>query len=352
MQIYDPEKTYEWNYENAPQHRSSEIASDSEVEGVFNAPASFLGIPAASELGIAAGPLLNGRWVLQYAALGYGVLTYKTVRSRQRKCYPLPNLVPVGNNPVEPGSVREATGDMIGSWAISFGMPSTAPEVWAADIRWTRQQLPPDRVLNVSVVATPEADWSLEQVADDYARCAQLACESGADSVEGNFSCPNVGSVDGQLYQRAEAARLVAKRIRDAIGGKPLALKIGHVAECEDAKRLVGAVGEFVDGLSMVNCIAAHVRKSAHSARELPQLYFEGQSRGIGGAAILDQAVAQVELFAGLAEAGQLDIIGVGGASQPEDVVRFLNAGASAVHVATAAMTRPGLAEEYQRSRH
>ncbi|HBE72039.1 MAG TPA: hypothetical protein DDW52_28205 [Planctomycetaceae bacterium] len=346
MQTYDSAKSYLWNYENAPE--TSMPASDAPVD----LPARFLGVPTTSELGVAAGPLLNGRWVLHYAALGYGVLTYKTVRSKQRDCYPLPNLVPVGNAPVPPNSTLSSKAEMEGSWAISFGMPSFAPTDWTRDIHQTRQQLPPGRVLNVSVVATPQADWSLEQVAQDYALCARLAAESGADCIEANFSCPNVGSVDGQLYQRADDARYVAKQIREAIGDKPLALKIGHVSDAQDARRLVGAVEEFVDGLSMVNCIAARVRQTAGPPSESPLLHFDGQPRGIGGTAILDQALAQVELFAGLAEASQLDIIGVGGASRPEDVQRFLSAGAAAVHVATAAMTHPSLAEQYLRLRH
>ena len=41
----------------------------------------------------------------------------------------------------------------------------------------------------------------------DYAQCARWAVESGADCVEANFSCPNVATCDGQLYQDARQAR-------------------------------------------------------------------------------------------------------------------------------------------------
>ena len=44
----------------------------------------FCGIPVQSPLGIPAGPLLNSRWLLYYASLGFDVLTYKTVRSSAR----------------------------------------------------------------------------------------------------------------------------------------------------------------------------------------------------------------------------------------------------------------------------
>jgi hypothetical protein len=38
---------------------------------------TFCGLPVASPLGMPAGPLLNSRWILHYAALGFDVLTYK-----------------------------------------------------------------------------------------------------------------------------------------------------------------------------------------------------------------------------------------------------------------------------------
>ena len=56
----------------------------------------MLGQPTGVPIGIPACPLtMNARWVEYYAERGYNVLTYKTVRSTARACYPLPNLLPV-----------------------------------------------------------------------------------------------------------------------------------------------------------------------------------------------------------------------------------------------------------------
>lgn len=49
----------------------------------------FLGRSVRSRIGIAAGLLLNSRRVLPYAERGFDLLTYKTVRSAARPCYPL-----------------------------------------------------------------------------------------------------------------------------------------------------------------------------------------------------------------------------------------------------------------------
>src|SRR5262249_1358778 len=143
---------------------------------------SYCGLRVPSPLAIAAGPLLNGRWILYYAALGFDILTYKTVRSRARECYPLPNLQPVAPKPIgTSGNTLQTANEMQGSWAVSCGMPSMSPDVWRADVEWTKCHLSKEKLLSVSVVASPEPDWTIDQLADDFALCARWAVESGAD---------------------------------------------------------------------------------------------------------------------------------------------------------------------------
>ncbi len=330
---YDRLRSYEWNYENVPEPAALAMPP---VPGRWD----YCGRPVGSPLGIAAGPLLNGRWVLYYAALGFDVFTYKTVRSTARACYPLPNLQPVRTTAVggaaEPVPAADA---MAGSWAVSFGMPSRPPAVWRADVEATRRRLPPEKLLSVSVVASPEPGWTVEQLADDYARCARWAVDSGADCVEANFSCPNVDSPDGQLYQQPAQAGLVAERLREATGRVPLLIKIGHVADERLARGLVAALEPHVQALVMVNCIAARVRGPDG------QFLFDSQKRGIAGAAIRAACVEQVRLFGRiLRERGSpLRLVGVGGIASAEDVVDHLRAGAHAVQLATAAMLDPGV---------
>src|SRR5689334_4317517 len=93
---YNWRETYDWNFDHAP----DAVGVD---EPTVPASWSYGGLPVASPLGIAAGPLLNGKWILYYASLGFDVLTYKTVRSRARASYPLPNLQPVAASAVHGG---------------------------------------------------------------------------------------------------------------------------------------------------------------------------------------------------------------------------------------------------------
>ncbi len=327
---------YEWNYAYAPTAAVPPLP-EPPVEGSW----TFCGLPVASPLGISAGPLLNGRWVLHYAGLGFDVLTYKTVRSRSRPAYAAPNLVPVATGPLSTAAQTvRADSAMHGSWAISFGMPSREPATWQADVQWTREQLPRGKLLSVSVVATPSADWTLARVAADYAQCARWAVDSGADCVELNFSCPNVASCDGQLYQHAEQAAIVAHAVRDVIPRTPLLVKIGYLADRQLATALLTALGSVVDALSMTNCISAQVTDQGKPL-------FAGQPRGIGGAAIFAASVAQVRMFHELVGELQLPtrLIGVGGVDSTAAVRSYLAAGAEAVQLATAAMLDPRLGQ-------
>ena len=127
---YDRSQGYEWNYKNAPGPQDLPLA---EVPGKWQ----FCGLPVDSPLGIPAGPLLNGAWCLYYASLGFDIVTYKTVRSRSRECYDLPNLQPVRCTQLHGGeSELSAIERMEGSWAVSYGMPSREPESWREDIRY------------------------------------------------------------------------------------------------------------------------------------------------------------------------------------------------------------------------
>ena len=88
MERYDIRKDYAWNFDHSPEPILSDVPK---VDGEW----SYCGQQVDSPLGIAAGPLLNGRWLLYYASLGFDILTYKTVRSRESESYGLPNLQPV-----------------------------------------------------------------------------------------------------------------------------------------------------------------------------------------------------------------------------------------------------------------
>jgi dihydroorotate dehydrogenase len=297
-------------------------------------------LPVSSPIGIPAGPLLNSKWILYYAALGFDSLTYKTVRSSFRACYAPPNLLPVisetlaGDGATLTAAPHAAAFD---TWAISFGMPSKAPETWTADVERARRGLSPGKLLSVSVVASPEAGWTMRQVAEDFATCARWAAEAGAHVVEANLSCPNVCTREADLYLSADAAAEIASTIRARIGAMPLALKVGLFPGPDEAEALVRAVSPFADAVSATNSITARVRDEDN------QVLFGGLRRGIGGRSVAERCNREMAMLARIVgETGsKLRLIGVGGVSTAKEVLERIAAGAEHVHLATAPMIDP-----------
>lgn len=342
MTRYDLLQTYDWNYDHAP-------ARWPDVD-VPRLPGSwdYCGIPVASPLGMPAGPLLNSDWILYYSRLGFDVLTYKTVRSRYRKCYDLPNLSPVSAPQLTSGAseVSIAPPGPPRSWAISFGMPSKEPAQWRADIERTRRELLPQQVLAVSVVASPEPDWKLSGIVADFVQLAAWAKESGSHAVEANLSCPNVCSQEGQLYTSPQASAEISAAMHAALGDTPLVLKIGLFTGPEQASAFVDAVRPFCSALSTVNSVSATVRD------ETGNILFGGNSRGIGGECVRDRCQAEAAMLASIlrTSAPDLRLIGVGGVSNVHDLKQRLAVGAHHVQIATAAMLNPMLGIEIRQS--
>ena len=75
------------------------------------------------------------------------------------------------------------------------------------------------------------------------------------------------------------------------------------------------------------------------------------RARGICGDATREASLAQVKLFVEIVQERRLDmqLIGVGGASNGDHVIGYLDAGANAVHIASAAMVDPLVGIEIRR---
>lgn len=346
MQTYDIHETYAFNYERGP---AFEEPPPELPEGPMK---TFLGRPVRSRLGIAAGLLLNGKWVLGYAEWGFDILTYKTVRSRYRPCYDPPNWVFVeeGDDPTGPVYAVEQspTDPRQVTSAVCFGMPSMAPEVWRADVERTRKALGEGQILIVSVVASPGEGDTAESVALDFRRCAEWAVEAGADAVEANFSCPNVCSPEGSIYMDAALSGRVAREIRRGVGEVPLLIKAGYLPREGDLRALLRELDGAACGVTLVNGVTRPVLR-----RDGGPVFGEDYVRaGIVGRAIHEPSVDQVRRAKRLVEDDGLGLglVAVGGVGSMEDVEDFFMAGASAVLMGSAPMLHPPLAVECKRA--
>lgn len=348
---YDISKSWDYNYTHGP-------FFDGDYPPLpQNKNWSFLGHKLISQLGIAAGPLPNAKWLTTYAKLGYGSLIQKTVRSKEHHSHPNPNVLVldikgklttslakplIGHTNIN-GSVQKLT------ITNSFGNPCKDPKVWMKETRKTLKSISNGQLFGVSVYGSKIEDMSLEELAEDYGKTAQLAKKAGAMFIEANLACPNVeGFEDPFLYKHDLAVYLVIRAIKAKIGNTPLLLKIGYFDNFEQLIRVLTAVKGHFEGVSAINTISKKiVDKNGNLA--LPRR----EVSGVCGYAIKSYGIDMVKKLKRAQEVIKynFEIIGVGGVMTPKDVLDYLNAGANHVHSATAVMWNPYFAYEVNRFR-
>lgn len=349
---YNWRKSYAWNYEHGPLLKISRETIERLKHAQPRKKTRLLGYRVNAPVGVAAGPLLNARWIQAYARLGFDVLTYKTVRSRARASHPLPNILflhetrPLGRkdllSPVKASPRPPARASAL-TITNSFGMPSKSPRVWTRDVAKAKKGLLKGQVLAVSVAASPRKGDTLEVIANDYAWCARRASKSGADIVEFNLSCPNVTGAEGGLYQDPKAAAAVAAAVREAAGKKPVVAKLGYYASARLRRAVVDALAPHVQGLAAINTLPLKI----YDEKGRPAMPGKGRLvSGVCGNAIRRAGLQTVRALHALREQEGYGyaIIGVGGVMAPAHALAYLDAGADCVQTATAAMWDPLLA--------
>ena len=303
-------------------------------------------------VGIAAGPLPNSRWIEAYARLGYGLLTYTTVRTAERAAFTAPNVAfcRLGDPAVVEPAPRRLDPATV-TWAVSLGLPSTKPDLWRADIKRARGKLGPGQVLIVSVAGTPAPGGDGEQLAEDYARAARWAAEAGADVVEVHLSSPDTVAEQPQMVfeDQALSAHIVA-RVRRAVGARPVVAKLGASRSPRALHDLATAIARWVDGFVLVNGLQRRAVKTDGTAA------FPGAGRelaGVSGAAVWDPCRIQVEELCAWRKAGAWNkvILAVGGITTVARARETLAAGANAAMVATAALVDPLFAARFRSHR-
>ena len=312
---------------------------------------SFLNLPVRSRLGIPASILSTSRWVETYARLGFDILTFKTVRSMARLCGSAPNWLHLDdaeldrqlNDPEAPLHVIDRTGQFVGpTLAGSFGMPSAPPSLWQPDLERACRSIGEGQVLIGSIVGTAGETISDTAFIADFERLARQVCEAGVDAVEANLSCPNVGRAEGELYRDIERSAQIARTVRRAAQGRPVLLKTGPFENTERLRAFLHAVNGHADALVMINAPSRIIVKADGTPAFPP-----GRERaGVVGKRILPIALDIVRTACELIERDRLalQVIGVGGLTDPADARAFLDAGACAAQSATGAMFNPHLA--------
>jgi dihydroorotate dehydrogenase (NAD+) catalytic subunit len=157
-----------------------------------------------------------------------------------------------------------------------------------------------------------------------------------------NFSCPNVGKRESEVYRDIETAGRIAKAARAAVGSLPLLVKVGPIEERERMAELLQHLSGVVDGVVMINSPSRLIvdanGASAFGAKR--------ERAGLMGGAVFDIALSCVRNAVELIQRDKLSlrVLAVGGVNSVERIKVFVDAGADAVLGASACAWDPYLA--------
>ncbi len=350
--FFDPEKTYEQNFDEGP---FGDFTKGTAFSDQGDPQFSFLGNPVYLPFGIPAGPLLNGKYIEAALDKGFDIATYKTVRTKQYPTNKWPNVLAIKVDGdltlelAEKGVV--GTHNYIEPLAItnSFGVPSYDPSVWQPDLSAAAKYAKRGQVVVGSFQGTTNENGNIKDYIKDFVEAARMVKETGVKVLEVNLSCPNEGSAHLLCFDLKRTQQIV-EAIKNEIGNTLLIIKIAYFAEQEQLEKLVTLVGKTVDAIAAINTIPAKVYdKNGNQA--LPG----GPNRlraGVCGYPIKWAGLSSVKRLKLFREKLGMNffIIGVGGVTVPQDYVEYKNAGADAVMSATGAMWNPFLAQEIKKA--
>lgn len=351
--IYDIEESYLHNAEKGPFFKGT-------INQRFTPPeeewSHFLGHKIASPIGVPAGPLLNSKWIGLAADLGYDILCYKTIRSREHPGHGVPNMVYVDcEEQLIPGqlpdtlTIRETPPLQIDRVAVtnSFGMPSRGHEYLAKDIPRAMELLHPGQVMIVSVVGTPHGN-DFNAFEQDFITVAKQAKEYGAKIIEANFSCPNVTTGEGELHANPETVRKLTSSLVEAIGDTPLIIKVGVF---EDPKVMEQTFLAAAKGGAQAICGINTISMKVVDPSGLPALGVKRLRSGICGHPIRHAALEFTREARRINNLHNLDLtlMTTGGAMNSEHLSEFIDAGADVAMTATGMMWDPYLAYRYHK---
>lgn len=349
--MYDIGKSYEENYLRGPHPDFLKGRQFPKIQFTGQPQYEFLGEKFFLPFGVPAGPLLNSKYINVSLDAGFCFPIYKTVRWEFYPCHPFPNIVnirsekkqlnPSGHNQVL--GIPITTKDLISpelSISNSFGVPSQNFKTWQKDFLHCRQQQN-GKSVGLSFQGTHHSQgW--EHWKNDFLRTAAAVCEATEAAktklIEVNLSCPNEDAVP--LFHDIKRCKDLLKNLSKVIqeNQKKIIVKMG-VLSAENCHKWISEVGEFIDGVSLINTIPCEILDKHGNII----LGSKSRTGGVCGNLIRTAGLRMVETMASVLEKNrikksELGLIGVGGIMTANHVQDYLNAGAHMTQSATGMM--------------
>ncbi len=213
-----------------------------------------------------------------------------------------------------PGHINPTIVEVEGGVLNAMGLPNPGVEGYLDELRDLKKW-------GVPVVASFFAS-----TLDEFRSGATALCGTGADALELNLSCPNVGGEPGMCAADAVSVEKVTSVVKEAATA-PVFVKLSpNVTDI--AAIAVAAERGGADAITAVNTLKAMAIDADFRRPVLANV-----AGGLSGPAIKSVALRCVWE---IAEAVKIPIVGCGGVSNWRDAVEFILAGASAVEIGTA----------------
>jgi dihydroorotate dehydrogenase len=306
----------------------------------------------------------NADWIEYYARKGFHILTYRTVRNTATAGSPydwvfLADVDRPWNVEETPKEVRRAEHPVPRDWrtvstATSFVAPCPASDIWEADMREARRRL--DRLgghhlLIASVTdAVPVELKTAATLAADFVEVARKAENAGAQAIECYLARATAKDTTGGLLpceRSTETSLAIVRAVRAALRPETrLLIKLSGDLPLEGMEEVVVPLARerLIDGVSGISPVRVERVTTGTDGRTL----WDEKSPGVAGYALRDLSRTFVERLSGIRDRLGLrfEILAMGGVMTAEDVWTYMRLGASAVQMATAAVSHPGLAAE------
>ncbi|HXW86531.1 MAG TPA: tRNA-dihydrouridine synthase [Candidatus Bathyarchaeia archaeon] len=314
-------------------------------------PLSLFGYPLACPLGIAACPLMTSAGIAATAQRGYAVFTYKTIRTSFCPIFsPVlyhvnidHQLTPddIGKKYTVNGPVSIHDNSSIIAVTNSFGINSQNHAETIQDIAQARAALSEEQILIVSIYGSGKNEQ--EQIAD-FVHAAHIAYQGGAQVIEANFSCPNLGQKK-MAYQNPDLVYTICHAIHTAIP-LPLIIKVGVFENRADLAAIIrAAYNGGARGMCGINTISIQAVDDTGN----PIFGSQRQFSGLSGDPLRTLALQFVHDARSIIDETHLDFVlfATGGVTKPEHFDLFFAAGADIVLSATGAMRNSSLADNW-----
>jgi dihydroorotate dehydrogenase (NAD+) catalytic subunit len=215
-----------------------------------------------------------------------------------------------------PGHLNPTVVEVEGGLLNAMGLPNPGVKGYLEELRELKEE-------GVPVVASFFAS-TVEEFQSD----ARTLTGAGADALELNLSCPNVGGEPGMCADDAISVERVTRSVKQVVR-IPVFVKLSpNVTDI--ARIAVAAEKGGADAITAVNTLKAMAIDA-----DFRQPILSNVTGGLSGPAIKSVALRCVWE---IAEVVKVPIIGCGGVSSWRDAIEYMLAGASAIEIGTAVM--------------